>query len=239
MSEAATLPPPSAEARARDGRGQHDPLGRRERGLSPGADRPARRGDRAAPADPARRRAAPRTAAGPGREGLSVPRRTGQRDRPRRSVRRGTTPCSPISGCTAPSANGPARCAPRSSARSTSPRRTSSSGSPSPSSAARRSRASSPSPASAAGATSNSTRRSATISPATSHALADGDEGAAVLVWRRDGDGCACSGRPRAARRPPIPASTRIWRPIRRRSGTCSTGRPRGAPAGWYPKLEY
>ena len=152
----------------------------------------------------------------------------------------GTTRCSPISGCSGPSASGPARCAPRSSARSTFPRPTSSSGSRSPSSAARRSRASSPSPASAAGATSNSTRRSATIIARDVHALSDGGEGAAVhgLAARRRSR-CGCSGRPRAARRPPIRASTRIWRPIRRRSGTSSTGRPSGRGTDWYPKLEY
>ena len=100
----------------------------------------------------------------------------------------GTTRSSPIPGCTAPSASGPARCAPRSSARSTFPRRTSSSASRSRSSAALRSRASSPSPASAAGGTSNSTRSSATTSPATIAARAMATKAPRCWSGQRDGD---------------------------------------------------
>ena len=99
--------------------------------------------------------AAQRRALPPGGEaaGLSLPRRGRARKSASSTCSASTTRSSPISGCTARSASGPARCAPRSSARSTSRRPTSSSASRSRSSAARRSRASSPSPASAAGAT--------------------------------------------------------------------------------------
>src|SRR5205085_11838009 len=68
-----TAPAGGAEIRARNGRGPADPLGRRERRLPPGPHQSTRRGDRAPPPDPARRRASPRPAGRPGGERLSVP----------------------------------------------------------------------------------------------------------------------------------------------------------------------
>ena len=84
-----------------------------------GARGPAGRGDRASPPCRARRRAAPRPAArrrGQGR--LSIHRRSEQRGRRqscrlRRSCSAIRTRCSSTTGCTAPSARGLARCAPR------------------------------------------------------------------------------------------------------------------------------
>ena len=235
-----TAAPEATEAGARAGRGEHDPLGRRKRRLSRRPDRAAGRGDRAAPPDPARRRAAPRAAARPRREGLSLPRRARPRDRPAPTCSAGTTRCSPISGCTAPSASGRARCAPRSSARSTFPRPTSSSASRSRSSAARRSRASSPSPASAAGAISSSTRPSATISAATgalrwptatkarrcSSGARDGDE--VRLFWAAEGgpETADPGFDPHLA-----PDPTPLWNML--------DWTPEGRGPDWYPKLEY
>ena len=74
-------------------------------------------------------------------------------------------------------------------------------------------------------------------------ALTDGKDGwtKAPRSWSGSATATrsACSGRPRAAPRPPIPASTRISRPIRRRFGPSSTGRPKGRGTDWYPKLDY
>ena len=220
--------------RTRDGRGPARSAGTGESSRLPrGADLPAGRGDRACAA---RSSASPRSVARfrtwSGREGLSLPRRTGERAWPRRPVRHGTTRSSPISGCSARNASGPARCARLSSARSTFPdARYRAAASRSPSSAARRSRASSPSPVSAAG---DNLKFYQTIGEDYRPRRPCGDRRGRGrgpdVVWRRNGRSrSACSGPPRAALRPPTPASIHISRPIRPRSGRSSTGRRKGA----------
>ena len=186
---------------------------------------PARRGDRAAPPHPARRR----TCAARCRRAAS-PRTIASSTRTARnsawSICSGsTTRSSPTSGCTGPSVSGPARCAPRSSARSTSRARHR---------AAHRDRHRRPLAGRTAArlrararldAPRTSTRPSATTSPRDYRGLVDGEEGRSVLgLEARGRQGPPVLGG-RGRKRPPIPGSTRIWRPTRRRSGTSSTGR--------------
>ena len=224
MSDTATLPPQEALKPAREmAEAEHHPLGRRERRLSPGADRSARRGDRAAPPDPARRRAAPRAAAGPGREGLSLPRRAGQRDRPDRPVRparhavRLFLDVRARARAALPDVHLVRRLARHSRARHR---------------AAHRARDRRP----LAGRAPARLRPRARL--AEPQILPDGRRRlrprrpcADRRRRRRGADGLAARrrqgppvlGAPRAAWRPPIPASIRTSRPIRRRSGTSST----------------
>jgi hypothetical protein len=105
-------------------------LARREHRISRRAHRAARRGDRAAPPDRARRRAAPRAAAGPGSPGDYQLRRVeeGAMSRwPSCSATRIRWSSTPI--CSGRSASGPARCAPRCSRPGKARRSTSSSAS--------------------------------------------------------------------------------------------------------------
>ena len=131
---------------------------------------------------------------------------------------------SPTSGCSGRSASGPARCAPHSSARWTSPLRTSSSAWRSRFWAARPSPGSWPSRASAAGRISTSIKLSATTLPGIIGLWPTAKKGRPCSCGSATVTRSACSGPRRAAPKPPIRDRTRIWRPIQRRYGPCSTG---------------
>ena len=81
---------------------------------------------------------------------------------------------------------------------------------------------------------SNSTRPSAMISPATIAAFTKtAANGRSAELDARRAIRSACSGPQKAISRPLTPGSTHIWRPIRHRCGTSSTGHPvAAAPIG-------